>query len=165
MAVAQTTQVPTIDINNYLNESWTQQETNNAKVVVDFFQHLMNEHNFEYTLKTYGGGSYTQHNRAIPNEIEGLVGYVKQMTKRYPEYSFDVKRIIVSGDFVVLHSHATLKAKHRGNEKKGFIITDTFRLKDGKLVEHWDAIQPIDGGTRFIFWMIGGKIANDNPTF
>lgn len=165
MAFTQQNQVPQIDVNNHLQESWTQQETNNAKVVANFFQHLMNEHDFEYTLKNYSGGSYLQHNRAIPNEMTGLVSYVKEMTKRFPEYSFDVKRIIASGDFVVLHSHTTLKAKHRGNEKKGFIITDTFRLKDGKLAEHWDAIQPIDGYTRFLFWMIGGKVQNDNPTF
>ena len=163
MAISQTK--PTINLNDHLQESWTQQETNNVKVVVDFFQHLMNEHDFKYTLENYDKGPYIQHNRAIPNEIKGLVGYVKKMTKRFPEYSFDVKRIIVHEDFVVLHSHTTLKAKHRGNEKKGFIITDTFRLKDGKLMEHWDAIQPIDGYTRFLFFMIGGKVQNDNPTF
>ena len=164
MALAQES-TPFIDINQHLQEEWTQQETDNAKLVVDFFQHLMNEHDFEYTLKNFDKGSYTQHNRAIPNDIPGLIGYVKGVTKRYPEYSFDVKRIIASGDFIVLHSHATFKAKHRGNEKKGFIITDTFRLENGRLVEHWDAIQPIDGFTRFFFWMAGGKIQNDNPTF
>ncbi len=158
-------QKPEITFDDHLQESWTQEETDNVKLVVDFFQHLMNEHDFEYTLNKYGKGSYTQHNRAIPNEIPGLVIYVKKLVKRYPEYSFDVKRIIASGDFVVLHSHATLKAKHRGNEQKGFIITDTFRLRKGQLAEHWDAIQPIDGFMRFFFWLTGGKVNNDNPTF
>ncbi len=157
--------MPKIELNNYPQDSWTPQETDNVKVVVDFFQRLMNEHDFEYTLEKYGNGSYTQHNRAIPNEISGLVSYVKQLTKRFPEYSFDVKRIIADGDFVVLHSHCTMKAKHRGNEKKGFIITDTFRLENGQLAEHWDAIQPIDTYTRFLFLLIGGKVENDNPTF
>ena len=156
---------PQIKLNQNLQDHWTEQETTNVKAVVDFFQHLMNEHDFEYTLQNYGNGSYLQHNRAIPNEIEGLVGYVKNMTKRFPEYSFDVKRISADGDYVILHSHTTLKAKHRGNEKKGFIITDTFKLINGKLVEHWDAIQPIDTFTRLLFLMIGGKIANSNPTF
>lgn len=158
-------QQPTIDINSHLQDKWTKQETENVKVVVDFFQHLMNEHDFDYTLKKFGNGSYTQHNRAIPNEIPGLIGYVKTMTKRFPEYSFDVKRIFADGDFVLLHSHTTMRAKHRGNEKKGFIITDTFKLKDGKLVEHWDAIQPIDTFSRLLFLMIGGSVKNSNPTF
>lgn len=158
-------QTPTIDLDQHLQDHWEPQERENVAVVVDFFQHLMNEHDFEYTLEKYGGGSYTQHNRAIPNEISGLVGYVKDMTKRFPEYSFDVKRIYADGEFVVLHSHTTLKAKHRGNEKKGFIITDTFRLKNGQLAEHWDAIQPIDRFSRILFLLTGGAIGNENPTF
>lgn len=163
--MANAIQAPKIQMDNYLQDHWTQQERRNVAVVVDFFQHLMNEHDFECTLNTYGGGSYFQHNRAIPNEIEGLVSYVKTMVKRFPEYSFDVKMIFADGDYVVLHSHTTLKADHRGNEKKGFIITDTFKLKDGKLAENWDAIQPIDFFSRFLMMMTGGKTANSNPTF
>lgn len=163
--MSNTEQTPQIKINEHLQDHWTPQEKENAEVVVDFFQNLMNRHDFEYTLKKYGGGSYTQHNRAIPNEISGLVSYVKTLTKRFPEYSFDVKRIVADGEFVILHSHTTLKAKDRGNEKKGFIITDTFRLKNGRLAEHWDAIQPIDTLTRLIFLLNGGTIGNNNPTF
>ncbi len=159
------TEKPQIIFDNYVQRHWTQQETENVKVVVDFFQHLMNEHDFEYTLKKYGGGSYIQHNRAIPNEIEGLVVYVKTMVKRFPEYSFNVKKIFADGDYVVLHSHTTMKAKHRGNERKGFIITDIFKLKDGKLSEHWDAIQPVDFFSRFLMLITGGTIGNNNPTF
>lgn len=158
-------ETPQIIFDKYVQEHWTEQETENVKVVIDFFQHLMNEHDFEYTLKIYGDGSYTQHNRAIPNEITGLVGYVKTLTKRFPEYSFDVKRVFADGNFVILHSHTTLKASHRGNEKKGFIITDIFRLKNGTLIEHWDAIQPIDIFTRILFLLTGGAIGNNNQTF
>ncbi len=158
-------QIPKIDLNKHLQDHWQPQEKENVTVVVDFFQHLMNEHDFEYTIKKFGDTSYTQHNRAIPNEISGLVDYVKDMTKRFPEYSFDVKRIYADGEYVVLHSHTTMRAKHRGNEKKGFIITDTFRLENGQLAEHWDAIQPIDTFSRLLFLMIGGKVDNNNPTF
>ena len=159
------TKIPQIIFDNYVQGTWTKQETENVKVVIDFFQHLMNEHNFEYTLEKYGGGSYLQHNLAIPNYIEGLVRYVKTMVKRFPEYSFNVKKIFADGDYVILHSHTTMKAKHRGNEEKGFIITDTFRLKNGKLAEHWDAIQPIDFFSRFLMLVTGGAKGNNNPTF
>lgn len=156
---------PTIPFDALKQAHWSQQETANAAIVVDFFQHLMNEHDFEYTQRTYGGAKYTQHNRAIPDGIPGLIGYVKTLTKRFPDYAFDVKRIHSSGEFVVLHSHATLRAAHRGNEKKGFIITDTFRLENGQLREHWDALQPIDFATRLLMLMTGGTVANNNPTF
>ena len=156
---------PQIPFDQLQQDHWTDQETENAATVVEFFQRLMNAHDFDYVLSTYGGGSYIQHNRAIPPGIAGVVSYVKTLTKRFPDYSYDVKRIIASGDFVVLHSHVTLKAQHRGNERKGFIITDTFRLENGKLREHWDAMQAIDLFTRFLMLLTGGSVANDNPTF
>ncbi len=165
MASAQRTPPQVIPFDALAQDHWTAEERDNAALVVAFFQRLMNEHDFDHIAATYGGGSYRQHNRAIPDGIDGLIGYVKTLVKRFPDYGFDVKRIVSSGDFVVLHSHATLKAAHRGNEAKGFIITDTFRLQDGRLAEHWDAIQPIDFGTRLLFLLTGGAIANQNPTF
>lgn len=155
----------TIPLDSLTQSHWSTQEKANVEVVVDFFQHLMNDHQFDYILERYGSLPYTQHNRAIPNDIPGLVSYVQDMVRRFPDYAFDVKRIAADGEYVVLHSHATLKAKHRGNENKGFIITDTFRLHNGQLVEHWDAIQPIDTFTRMLFLLIGGRVQNTNPTF
>lgn len=156
---------PKISLEQHIQVHWTAEEKANANLVVDFFQHLMNEHDFEYTIKTFDKGPYIQHNRAIPEGISGVVSYVKTLVKRFPDYSFDVKRIISSGDFVVLHSHATLKAEHRGKDSKGFIITDTFRIEEGRLAEHWDAIQPLDFFTRFLILLTGGQIANNNPAF
>ncbi|MEN0002197.1 MAG: nuclear transport factor 2 family protein, partial [Pseudomonadota bacterium] len=120
---------------------------------------------FDYTLRTFGDGAYLQHNRQIADQVAGVVTYVKALTGRFPEYGYDVKFIVASGNKVVVHSHVTLKAAHRGNERKGFIITDTFRLENGRLAEHWDAIQPIDLFARFIVLMTGGQVANSNPTF
>ena len=154
-----------IDLDALSQKHWTEEEARNATVVVEFFQTLMNEHDFQSTLTRFGDIPYVQHNRAIPDGIPGLVGYVEQLVKRFPDYGFDVKRIIASGDFVVLHSHATLKAAHRGDDKKGFIVTDTFRLEDGRLAEHWDALQPIDFATRFLFLLTGGAVGNKNPIF
>ena len=146
---------PQIPFVRLKQDHWTDQEAKNATVVVDFFQRLMNDHDFDYVAQTYSVGPDIQHNRAIPPEMSGVIGYV----------SYDVKRIISSGDFVVLHSHVTLKARHRGNDRKGFIITDTFRLEDGKPREHWDTMQAIDLFTCFLMLLTGGAVANDNPTF
>lgn len=154
-----------INLDDLIQPHWTQQETDNASLVVNFFQTLMNEHDFDETLKQFGGSAYVQHNRSIPDGFEGVISYVKALVSRFPDYAFDVKRIIAAKGFVVLHSHVTLKAAHRGNEAKGFIITDTFRIEDGRLAEHWDAIQPLDFFTRFLMLLTGGTIANKNPVF
>ena len=158
-------QSPQVLLQNFLDPEWTQKETDNAKVVISFIQNLMNEHNFDFIEKEFYSHPYVQHNRSMSDGISGVLLSVEDLVKRFPEYSYDVKRIISSGNFVVFHSHVTVKAKHRGNDKKGFIISDTWRLKDGKLVEHWDAIQPLNGFFRFYYWLVGGKVRNENGLF
>lgn len=159
------TSAPTIPLDSLTDSHWSAEETANVAVIVGFVQALMNDHDFDRVSETYADIDYIQHNRGIPNGITGVISYLKPLVGRFPEYSYDVKRIIASGDLVVLHSHVTLKAAHRGNEAKGFIITDTFRVADGKPAEHWDAVQPIDLFARMVVLMTGGKVANENPTF
>ena len=154
-----------INSESLMQAHWSEKELDNAKLVSDFIQNLMNNHDFDYVLKNYGNDDYIQHNRGIPDGFNALVGFVQKFVKRFPEYTYGVKRILEDGDYIVFHSHATIKRKHRGNDKKGFNIIDTWKIKDGKIVEHWDAIQPIDGFMRFYVWLTGGNFQNSNGVF
>ena len=158
-------EAPKINFDALKQEHWSEKEMDNARLVMDFVQNLMNNHDFDYVLKTFGNDLYTQHNRNIPDGFEALVRFVQKFAKRFPEYSYDVKRIIIDGDYVIFHSHVTMNKKHRGNDKKGLNIIDTWRIQDGKIAEHWDAIQPIDGFMRFYVWLTGGAIQNANGVF
>jgi predicted SnoaL-like aldol condensation-catalyzing enzyme len=51
----------------------------------------------------------------------------------------EVKRVISEKDYVVLHVHALL----RPQETFGSAIIEIFRLRDGRIEEHWDLIMPI----------------------
>ena len=163
--LAQQTTTPQVKLEDHLKGHWTQQETDNAKLVIDFVQNLMNDHNFDYVRKEFGNDKYLQHNRNLPDGLDGVVSYVEDFAKRYPEYSYDVKHIHADGDYVFFHSHVTIKAKHRGDEAKGFNISDRWRIEDGQIVEHWDSIQPINGFMRFFVWLTGGKLRNSNTIF
>ena len=66
---------------------------------------------------------------------------------------------------MIVHSHATLWKAHRGNGRKGFNITDRWRIADGVLVEHWDSIQPIDLFGRLYAIFTGGRVRNDNGSY
>ncbi|MEM0996663.1 MAG: nuclear transport factor 2 family protein [Bacteroidota bacterium] len=154
-----------LTLENHLEEKWSQTETNHVNVVIDFIEHLMNQHDFEYIQREFGSSRYKQHNRSMTDGIAGVIEVVSGVVKRYPEYGYDVRRIIPSRDYVYVHSHVTMKAKHRGNDKKGYNIMDVWRLEDGRLVEHWDAVQPLNGFWRFYSWLTGGKIRNANTPF
>ena len=49
-----------------------------------------------------------------------------------------IKRVLAEADFVVLHVHARLTP-----DERGAVVIDIFRLQHGRIVEHWDAVQPI----------------------
>lgn len=154
-----------ISFESLKKDHWSNKELENAELITEFVQHLMNNHEFDLIKKKYGGNPYTQHNRGIPDGIDGLVDYFRQFAKRFPDFTYDVKHIFVDGDYVIFHSHATIRMKHRGDDRKGFNIIDTWKIEDGKIVEHWDAIQPIDGFMRFYLWLTGGNVRNSNGVF
>ncbi|KXX66823.1 nuclear transport factor 2 family protein [Flammeovirga sp. SJP92] len=154
-----------IDLQQYQKSTWTAQEVENATIVVDFVQHLMNDHDFDYIRKTYGNHPYKQHNQSMVDGLTGVLEVVSDFAKTYPDYMYDVKHIYVDGEHVTVHSHATNDVKHRGNPQKGLNIIDVWKVENGKITEHWDAVQPIHGQMRFYFWMVGGKFKNENTYF
>ncbi|MEW8507893.1 MAG: nuclear transport factor 2 family protein [Candidatus Thiodiazotropha sp.] len=164
-ASAQNSDKLVIDLQSLQKDSWTEQELANATLITDFVQNLMNNHNFDYILERYNDSSYVQHNRNLPDKITGLAGFLKEFVEDYPDYTYDVKHIYADGDYVIFHSHATLNKDDRGNDKKGMNIIDTWRLENGRIVEHWDSIQALDGFMRLYSLIKGGSIKNSNGVF
>ncbi len=156
---------PQVNLESLKKEHWSEQEKHYAALITDFVQNLMNDHDFDYVLENFNHSSYVQHNRNIGDGVQSLVEFLKEFTKRFPEYSYDVKQIFADGDSIIFHSHATLKKEHRGDDKKGLNIKDTWKIVDGKITEHWDSIQALDGFMRFYALMNGGKIRNSNGVF
>ncbi|MES9969856.1 MAG: nuclear transport factor 2 family protein [Candidatus Thiodiazotropha sp.] len=154
-----------ISQNLLTSDSWSEQETANVKTISEFVQALMIGHEADKVISQYDNSDYTQHNRNIPDGLTGIADFVRNFAKQFPDFTYDVKKIIADGDYVVFHSHATIKKSHRGNDKKGMNITDVWRLDDGKIVEHWDSIQAIDLSMRIYALLNGGKIRNANGVF
>ncbi|MEM7023447.1 MAG: nuclear transport factor 2 family protein [Pseudomonadota bacterium] len=144
---------------------WTDEERRNVELVAEFVGLVMNEHDYEAARERFGSNSYVQHSRGIPDRMEGIIDYLDGLTKRFPEYRYDVRHVHADGEFVTFHSHATMKAKHRGDERQGFNIIDTWRIADGEIAEHWDAIQPLSFSMRLFALVAGGRIKNSNSIY
>ena len=86
----------------------------------------------------YIGDPYIQHNTIVDNGLDGVIVFVKELRRKYPEMTFEFKRVLVDGDHVLLHSHVITKPGQRGVS-----VFDLFRLEGDKLAEHWDVIQNI----------------------
>jgi predicted SnoaL-like aldol condensation-catalyzing enzyme len=109
----------------------------NKKMVVEFYNKAINERDFDAAAK-YLGPKYTQHNPTAPDGAEGLKGFLAFLREKFPNGKSEIKRVFADGDFVILHVHAVREPGTRGNA-----IVDIFRIENGRIVEHWDVIQPI----------------------
>ena len=77
------------------------------------------------------------------NGKQPSIDYFTKMATEYPEKDIEFVRAIAEGNLVALHTHQTWP----GNEE--YVTMDFFRFEDnGKIVEHWDAIQDIPDETQ-----------------
>jgi len=89
-------------------------------------------------IELYVGEEYIQHNPDVADGIQGFIDYFERMQREYPGKSIEFVRCIAEGELVALHTHQTWP----GNDQ--YVTMDFFRFdENGKICEHWDAIQQI----------------------
>jgi len=146
-------------------DHWSDDQKSKAGVVRDLVKLLLMDRDFDRFSAQFADHPYTQHNRLVGTGIDPLLQFTKLLMRVSPTFAADVKHVHIDGDFVLMRWHAVMKARHRGNDKKGLIIVDTWRIENGIIVEHWDAIQPLSLGLRFVFMLAGGGVRNNNGVF
>ena len=115
----------------------TQQAEMNKKTVLEFYEKGLNQKDFEAASR-YFGPRYTQHNPNAADGPEGFKAFLQFLREKFPNSHSEIKRAFADGDYVILHLHAV-----REPGTRGVAIVDIFKLENGKIVEHWDVVQPI----------------------
>jgi predicted SnoaL-like aldol condensation-catalyzing enzyme len=91
----------------------------------------------------YVGDEYIQHNPLVADGKQAFIDYFDEMHRDYAQKSIKFVRAIAEDDLVALHTCQTWP----GNEQ--YVTMDFFRFDDnGKIIEHWDAIQTIPASTK-----------------
>ncbi|HEY5738490.1 MAG TPA: nuclear transport factor 2 family protein [Gammaproteobacteria bacterium] len=94
-------------------------------------------------VERYVGAEYIQHNPEVADGKAGFIDYFTEMARDYPHKQIEFVRAVAEGDLVALHTHQTWPG---GDE---YVTMDFLRFDDdGKIVEHWDAIQQVPTATR-----------------
>ncbi|WP_342710420.1 nuclear transport factor 2 family protein [Bradyrhizobium sp. B124] len=113
------------------------QQEANRKAVLAFYEKGLNQRDADAAL-AYVGNRYVQHNPGAADGAEGFRKFIAFLREKFPNSHSEIKRSFVDGDYVILHVHAVREPGTRGNA-----IVDIFKLEDGKIVEHWDVVQPV----------------------
>ena len=121
----------------------------NKQTVVAYYTLAFNDKQPEEAVARYLGDRYIQHNPQAPDGPEAFIAFVRGFAGQFPELSIEIKRVIAEGDLVM--THGLIKTSL---DDRGVAAADIFRLEDGKIVEHWDVVQPVPE-----------TAANDNTMF
>ncbi|MCW2880656.1 MAG: polyketide cyclase [Sphaerisporangium sp.] len=109
----------------------------NKQTVLAFYETGLNNKDFDAASKLIGP-RYVQHNPLIADGIGGFAAFLAYLKETFPKLRAEIKSIFADGDFVIAHVHGI-----RVPGQRGTAIVDIFKLEQGKIVEHWDVMQPI----------------------
>jgi predicted SnoaL-like aldol condensation-catalyzing enzyme len=82
--------------------------------VIAFYSRAFNDHEPADAVAKYVGSEYIQHNPDTPSGADAFIQSARGFIAKFPQVSVEIKR-----------------------------GADIFRLRNGKIVEHWDVRQPV----------------------
>ena len=118
------------------------EEEANKKVVYEFYRQVWETGNAELLPQFYAA-DFKEHNPAVPpGGLDGLARYLKV---RFPtakpagkELQNPPAMVQVDGDLVTWTFRREAKDPKDGSTYNAYWF-DTYRVKNGKVIEHWDA--------------------------
>lgn len=121
----------------------------NKQTVIDFITRAFNEKQPADAVAKYVGAEYIQHDPQSPDGAAAFIQMATGFAGQFPQLNIDIKRVIAEGDLVAAHVLITMAP-----ENPGMAGVEIYRLDDGKIVEHWNVLQPVPK-----------QAANDNTMF
>lgn len=126
----------------------TSLEQKNRQVVVDFFRHVLEACN-PAAARDFVTADYKQHCRHIPDGLDGLESYLRRAFGDAPpqpvkeELSVPPALLVAEGDMVIIAGYLPQPDPDAPGQTYDYFVFDAFRLRDGKLAEHWSSINKI----------------------
>ena len=136
-----------------------QQHEINKSIVRDFYRRAVGQGDIAFAEEIIAD-NYIQHSLMVKPGKEGLLEalhYMKQMPKPATT-SAPFMRLIAEDDYVV-----TNMSLGWGDKQK--IVVDLFRFENGKVAEHWDAIQDQPETSRNGNAMMDGPLPDGDSQF
>jgi predicted SnoaL-like aldol condensation-catalyzing enzyme len=88
--------------------------------------------------ETWVAPDYKQHNPNATDGRDAAIAFLEPFYQRNPTHRMTVKRVLVDGDLFAVHLHG-----QTGPQDRGAAAVDILRVKDCKIVEHWDVTQAV----------------------
>jgi predicted SnoaL-like aldol condensation-catalyzing enzyme len=121
-----------------INHAQPRTSQENKQIVIEFYTMAFENKLVQEAFVRYVGDVYIQHNPRVPDGKEAAVKFLSERFRDDPQRVVEIRRVIGGGDLVAVHVHS-----RNSPEDRGVAIVDIFRVEQGKIIEHWDVLQPV----------------------
>ncbi|MDC2946879.1 ester cyclase [Streptomyces heilongjiangensis] len=118
-------------------------EERNKALVLRLYSEAFNKNKTD-VVKELVGTDYVQHDKSVPGGADGQVKQFKDLKVKIPGAVATVKHVATDRDLVAVHWHASATPT---DEATGEAKIDLYRVRNGKLVEHWGITQTVPAKT------------------
>jgi predicted SnoaL-like aldol condensation-catalyzing enzyme len=112
------------------------------RAVVAAFSSMIESHHALEGVEKYVSPAFIEHDPSVAGgDRDGMIQYLKDHGWTQPgstKAEIHIDRTIADGELVVVHQHL-----RRGPGQPILVFVDIFRVRDGKIIEHWDVMQPV----------------------
>lgn len=108
----------------------------NRKTVIAFYELALVNLKPRAGFERYASPDFIEHKPDVPHGTrESTITFLEELIAGMPKPRWEILRTIAEGDMVFLHARFT-----PAEGAKPYAVADVFRLKNCKIVEHWDVV-------------------------
>jgi predicted SnoaL-like aldol condensation-catalyzing enzyme len=113
-------------------------DTSPKAVVLAFYKLALQDMQPALAFQRYAAPDFVEHSQdSAGGDAKATVVFLERLIAKSPHPKWDVIRSIAEGDLVFVHARYMA-----GPGAPEIAVAEIFRVRDGKLVEHWDVISP-----------------------
>jgi predicted SnoaL-like aldol condensation-catalyzing enzyme len=108
----------------------------NREAVVAFYEEALIQRNVRAGFERYMSSDFLEHKADVPKgNREETIAFLESLIKNVPDPKWEVLRVAAENDLVFVHARFI-----PAPGAPPYAIADIFRMKDGRIVEHWDVV-------------------------
>ncbi|UNO43014.1 nuclear transport factor 2 family protein [Streptomyces sp. MST-110588] len=114
----------------------------NKELVTEFIRRFYNEKDYDRARALLTEDFANHHPGVGVGRDRTVEGFREAAQAAFPAFSLTVVRMVAEGDQVWTHSVARVAPTAPGS-----VVVDIWRIRDGRLAEHWDVGQAVPEGS------------------